>query len=130
MKDHEIYAVLAAKRFVHPELHRPLTWKGLQRICAREDVGIYVRPHAEAAQLVVYDGGWGIIVDSRLPARRHTAWAAHELAHLWLHVDRADGRHAAVFNLSGYEGPDPREDDADFLATLLLGGPSFMRHLR
>lgn len=120
--------LLAAKREQHPELRRALTWRGIERICTREGVLLVVRAHSEAAQLVGYDGTWSILVNANLPLRRHAYYAAHELAHLWLHVDAADGRGAMVFNFSGYAGDDPREDDAEALATLMLGGPRFSRY--
>ena len=132
MTDAEILALLDMKRAHHPELRRRLSWPGLQRVCAREDVALFVRPHAEPAQLVGFDGAWGIIVDAQLPLRRHTYFAAHELAHLWLHVDEpagsGSGRHAVVYNFGGYgTSRDVREDDAELLATFMCQGPRFPR---
>jgi Zn-dependent peptidase ImmA (M78 family) len=64
---------------------------------------------------------WTIAVSSRHPARRHTYYAAHELGHLWLHVDDADGRHVRCYNFDDYTSPDPREDEAEQVAAWLLG---------
>lgn len=128
MNDEQIHAVLEQKRWHHPELHRPLTWRGLQRVCARERVDLVLRAHCEEAQLIGFGGSFAIIVNAELPARRHTYRAAHELAHLWLHVDQAEGRSVAVYNFSDYDGPDPREDEAEYLTALLLAGPRFARH--
>jgi Zn-dependent peptidase ImmA (M78 family) len=127
MNDDAIQAVLTAKRLLHPELHRSLTWRGLQRVCARERVGLALRAMDEEAQLVCILGKATILVNSDLPARRHTYRAVHELAHLWLHVDPAEGRAATIYNFSGYDGDDPREAEAEFLASLILGGPRFGR---
>lgn len=120
--------MLEAKRLLHPELHRPLSWRGLQRIAAREGIGLHLRRLAEEAQLVRFYGTFSILVNADLPPRRHTYRAAHELAHLWLHVDRAEGRGRIVFNFGDFAGDDARELEAETLATLLLGGPRLARH--
>jgi Zn-dependent peptidase ImmA (M78 family) len=91
-------------------------------VCAREGVRLVLRSLAEEAQLVGYRGAWTIGVNCDLPPRRHAYYAAHELGHLWLHVDQAEGRRAVVFNFGAYGGDDPREDDAELMATLLCQG--------
>jgi hypothetical protein len=116
-----IRRVLAAKALTHPELHAPLTWNALRGVLAREDVALEVRPIAKPARLIGFDGLWGVVVSSRFPARRHTYFAAHELGHLWLHVDDADGRHVRCFNFDDYTSPDPREEEAETVAAWLLG---------
>lgn len=116
-------AIHEAKRAQHPELARRLTWRSLQRICAREGVRLHVVAMEDDAQLVGYMGRWFILVNADAPPRRHTYYAAHELAHLWIHVDAEEGRDAVVYNFSRYGGPpDPREDDAEWLATVLCQG--------
>jgi hypothetical protein len=117
--------VLRQKRVEHPELVDPLTWRTLQRICRREDVELIVAPCPRPARLAQLDDGWSIIVDSKLHARHHTSWGAHELAHLWLHVDPAGGRLEACMNYSWDASTDPREDEADFLAHALIYGPRY-----
>jgi hypothetical protein len=118
-----IRRVLAAKVRQHPELARPLTWNTLRRVLRREDVELVVAPLPKPARLVGFGGLWTIAVSSRHPTRRHTYFAAHELGHLWLHVDDADGRHTRCYNFDDYTSPDPREDEAETVATWLLGDP-------
>jgi hypothetical protein len=119
--------VLAAKRALHPELARPLTWRGLQRVLAREGVRLRLVPLVEPAQLAGFRGTWAILVNADLPPRRHTYYAAHELGHLWLHVDPAEGRGAKVYHFDHYDGDDPREEEAELLATWLLGSAAVRR---
>jgi len=116
-----IRRVLAAKAQRHPELARPLTWNTLRRVLKAEDVALVVADIRKPARLVGFDGLWTIAVSSRHPARRHTYYAAHEIGHLWLHVDDADGRHVRCFNFDDYDSPDPREEEAETVATWLLG---------
>src|SRR4051812_42207289 len=97
-----IKAVIDQKAERHPELARALTWPGLVRICAREDVAIRKSRGRmpRMAQLVPYAGGWTIVLNREAPERRHTYLAAHELGHLWLHHDRAGAeRWERVYNM-------------------------------
>lgn len=121
----EISAVLDAKRAVHPELARPLTWPGLERICAREGVRVRVSPEPmpRPAQLVPFLGRWAILLSRAAPYRRHTYLATHELGHLWLHHDRTSERWERVYNMDANWADDPREDDAELFAQLVLMGP-------
>lgn len=123
MSPEQIAEVIAAKRQVHPELARPLRWPGLQRILAREDVGLFVVPMPAHfnAQLVPYLDSWSILINSTLPARRHTYFAAHELGHLWLHHDRYFERWETVYHMSHTWEADPEEDDAELFASMVLG---------
>jgi hypothetical protein len=121
-----IRQVLKDKRVQHPELVDPLSWRSLQRICRREDVELLVAPCPTPARLAHLADCWAIIVDSKLPARHHTSYAAHELAHLWLHVDDAiGGRVDVCMNFTFPDTADPREDEADFFAHAIIYGPRY-----
>lgn len=125
----QVTTVIERKRETHPELARALTWPGLVRICDREGVRIRVSPAPipRRAQLVPYAGRWTILISKGSPARRHTYDAAHELGHLWLHHDRTAERWERVYNMDTHWADDPREDDAELFASIVLMGP---RHLR
>lgn len=116
-----ILAVVRAKAAVHPELSAPLTFDGLRRILAREDVALLIGQCERPAQLVQYWGRWHIVVDEAVPRRRHLYYATHELGHLWLHHDGTAERWERVYNMDDWEGPDPREDDAELFVTIVLG---------
>lgn len=124
-----IAQVIAAKRETHPELARPLTWPGLLRICERERVYVRVRKSGTArpAQLVPFLGEWTIIISGTTPFRRHTYLGAHELGHLWLHHDPLHERAERVYNMDAHWPDDPREDDAELFASLVLMGPTRAR---
>lgn len=123
MTGEEILAVIERKRDMHPELRRPLGWQGMQRILSREDVGLFVVPLPDPAQLVQYAGRWAILLDSALPVRRRMWAVAHEIGHLWLHHDHTCERWERVYNMLHDWEPDLREDDAEMFAACLLGGP-------
>jgi Zn-dependent peptidase ImmA (M78 family) len=95
------------------------------RICDRE--GVTIRKSAgrmpRMAQLVPYAGAWTIVLNKEAPLRRHTYLAAHELGHLWLHHDPQHDRAERVYNMGQHWPDDPREDDAELFATLVLMGP-------
>lgn len=128
MTPEAILAVIEEKRAIHPELARPLTWNGLRRILAREDVALVVteNPSCEA-MLMSFDGKWAVIIDSNSPARRHCYYATHELGHLWLHHDPFCDRSERIYNMQEYEGDDPREGDAELFCVFVLGGKRFRR---
>ena len=117
-----ILAVLAAKRECHPELCAPVTWRRLKRVAQEEGVRLAVADIAEPASLVSFAGAWAVFISSRQPARQHARLAAHELAHLWLHVDMAEGRSARTYQRDRYDANDPREKEADYFAECLLAG--------
>jgi hypothetical protein len=119
----EIAAVLERKRELHPELARGLTWPGFERICGREGVSIAFQSLPREAQLVPFMGSWTIILNKNLPFRRHTYRGAHELGHLWLHHDLQHERTEHVYNMDVRWEADPREDDAEHFAQLILMGP-------
>jgi|SRR5579872_3954942 len=115
-----IDAVIAAKRELHPELAEPLTWDAVRAIAEREGIALVAVALARPAKLVAYDGGWMILVNSNLPARRHTYFAAHELGHLWLHRGGDTGERL-VYHMDTNWSDDPREDDAELFAQRVLG---------
>lgn len=115
---------LEYKRAQHPELRRPLTFNGFRRILARENVALFFRPIPTPAKLLQFDGAFGIVIDSRLPVRRHLDYGTHELAHLWLHADTLDPYELAM-NYSYPANEDPHEDEADYLSLALMHGPRY-----
>lgn len=125
MNIERIQQTLKQKRQQHPELVDPLTWQSMRRILRREGVHVAIAPCPRPAMLAAFDNVWTIIVDSKLPSRHHTSYAAHELAHLWLHVDRDSESEEVCFSFSYPESADPREDEADFLAHALIYGPRY-----
>ncbi|GLC25046.1 hypothetical protein [Roseisolibacter agri] len=129
MNDDAIVRLYQQMQRQHHELRRELTWPALRRILAREGIALLVRPMPRPGKLLGIDGEWVILVDKRSP-RRHTYYAAHEYAHYKLHVEGcATGRYEHVYNMDYFEGHDPREGEAEFLASLLLGGPRFIPRL-
>jgi Zn-dependent peptidase ImmA (M78 family) len=122
----EITRVLAAKRQIHPELARALSWPAFQRICEREGVRLRRSPEPmpRPAQLIPYLGRWTILFNCDAPHRRLTYYGAHELGHLWLHHDSRFERWERVYNMDTYWANDPREDDAELFASLVLMGPT------
>jgi len=120
MQVESIDAVIAAKREVHPELAHPLTWDALRAITDREGIVLAAVSLTRPAKLVAYDGAWMILVNSGLPPRRHTYFAAHELGHLWLHRT-SDAGERLVYHMDTNWPNDPREDDAEFFAQRVLG---------
>lgn len=125
----QIARVIDQKRETHPELGRALSWRALQQICARERIAI--RRSVEAiprpAQLVPFAGRWAILINRTSPERRYTYLAAHELGHLWLHHDVQHDRTERVYNMDSHWPDDPREDDAELFAALVLAGPTRAR---
>lgn len=123
MTPNAIRDVIHAKRELHPELARPLRWDGLRRIVTREDVGLFKSrlPRGVNAQLVQFMGAWSIVLNADTPARRHTYYAAHELGHLWLHHDATCDRRECVYKMDEAWADDPREDEAELFAMIVLG---------
>ena len=125
----EIGRVIARKRGRHPELSRPLTWPALLRVCEREGVVVRVSRvrMPRQAQLIPYAAAWTIILSGDAPARRRTYLGAHEMGHLWLHHDPLHDRAERVYNMDTHWPDDPREDDAELFAALVLMGPARAR---
>lgn len=117
--------IIEERRQVHPELSGPLTWEGVRAILRREGVLYAPVPLPQPARLIGHEGVWVILVDSRQP-RRHTYFVAHELGHLWAHVDRCGERWDCVYNMGVNWEEDPREDEAEYVAMQLLRGPGVL----
>lgn len=111
-------SLVAEKRRRHPELREALTWTALQVVCEREGVPIVNAPLAVDALLLTGLGTSVIMLNSRLDPRRHTYRAAHELAHHWIH----SSREPVIYTMRDLAAPDPREDEAEYVATRLLQG--------
>jgi hypothetical protein len=122
MQTSEILRIIDAKRESHPELDRPLTWPAVQRILARERVRLYVQTLPNPARLIRFGQRFAIAINSDAPVRRHTYFAAHELGHLWLHVQNEPDTGVVCFHMDREWHADPREDDAEYFATVLLNG--------
>lgn len=126
MKPEQIDEIIAQKRLIHPELQEALTWDVFLSICAREGVTVVRQPLPRDATLVNFDGEWTIGINSAKGSPRHdTADGAHELAHLWIHVDATSLGRSVCFNHGYGSNPDPREDEADYCAAALLYGPKY-----
>lgn len=120
MNIQQIAGVLEQKRAQHPELARPLSWDTFARVVRREAIALYRHAIKQPAKLVQWEGQWGIVVKSSLAPRQRILHAAHELAHIWLHVDERHERFEQCINYSYPGNADPREQEADYLATALL----------
>lgn len=115
--------ILEGKREQYPALNGPLTWGVFLRILKDEGILWRVGKLPRPAQLLQFDGVWTIVVNSAIAPSRWMAHGVHELAHLWAHVDVAQGRYEPVMNYSYPENTDPREEEADYIANALLFGP-------
>lgn len=123
MRAARIDAVIAALREAHPELRRPATWHGVRRVLKRLRIRVIFQPMRAEAKVLNMGGVAVVALNSDLPYRRHTYRLLHELGHVVLHGDD-DG---VVFNMTPCWPDDPREDDAEYFAAQLLGGPEFWR---
>lgn len=119
----QAYAAATAR---HPELRRPLTWNGARAILRRERIPLVMVPLIRPAALISSGGVSVLMLNSNIPPRRHTHFVAHELAHHWLH---GAGDEGTVYHMATDWPDDPREDEAEILAALLLGGPRFAEFL-
>lgn len=112
--------ILEEARALHPELRRPLTWNGLLAVLRRERIQVVHAPLSRPAALISGLGTHVLLLNSDLPPRRHTYYAAHEYAHAKLHVGEGE---EPCFFMDHDWGDDPREDEAEYFAACLLGGP-------
>lgn len=116
--------IVAAKRELHPELAKQLTWSRLQAVCRRE--GIYLccasLPKEQPAQLVPFFSRWSILVSDEIAPRERVKLAAHELGHLWAHHDHQHERWELVFQIVSPTPGGALEREADGIAHLLLEG--------
>jgi hypothetical protein len=117
-------AIVAAKREVHPELARPLTWTRLRAVCRREGVHLCCvpLPKEQPAQLVPFFGRWSIVVSDEIAPRERVKLAAHELGHLWAHHDPHHERWELVYQIESPAPGGTQEREADGIAMLLLDG--------
>ncbi|HET8778006.1 MAG TPA: ImmA/IrrE family metallo-endopeptidase [Candidatus Limnocylindria bacterium] len=122
-----IARVLEEKRALHPEMARPLTWNGLVAILRRERIPLVRTALVRTAACLTGGRVTVILVNSNVPPRRHTYFVAHELAHAWIHADdEAD----PVFHIDLERADDVREEEAELLATWLLGDESVRRYFQ
>lgn len=115
--------VLAAVRERHPELRRRLSWNGLAAVLRRERIQVVRVPMRTPAALLHRGGVSILMLNSDLPPRRHTYYCAHELGHHFLHADQ---ELEPVFHMDVIWPDDPREDEAEYFAACLLGGPRWV----
>jgi hypothetical protein len=114
--------IIRAKRRRHPELRRPMDWTAFRAVCAREGVIVTLADVERPACLFSVAGQWVIVI--RRAGVRHLLPGAHELGHLWAHVDQEPlGRYEATYHMDTEWAEDPREEEADFIAGRLILGP-------
>jgi hypothetical protein len=121
MRRDDIDALCAALRERHPELRRPLTWHGIQRVLRRARVRYDRVPLDVPAMLLTHGGVSVILLNADLPARAHTEAMAHEFAHIQLHAGEPG---ELSFHIWRPGSADPREREADYLARCLHAGPA------
>lgn len=114
--------VVEDQRAQHPELRRRLTWNGARAILRRLRIEVVYAPGVSEAALVCMGGVTVVLLNSDVPPRRHTYRLAHELAHYWLHADREA---EPVYRMDAMWPDDTREDEAELVATVMLGGPRY-----
>lgn len=114
----ELDAIVRAKRARHPELRGPVTWAGVQAVCAREGIPVRPGPLPVDAVLLSALGTAAIVINRGLHPRRHTYRVVHELAHHWAHTSDEP----VIYTMRECDASDPREDEAEYIATRLLQG--------
>jgi hypothetical protein len=126
MRRRMVEALVAAKRELHPELRRPLTWARLHAVCRRERVALCLAdlPPEHPAQLVPYFDRWSILISDDLSMKERVRLAAHELAHVWAHHDAQHERWELVYQDLHPAPDDPAEREANAVAWLLIEGAS------
>jgi Zn-dependent peptidase ImmA (M78 family) len=118
----QLEQIVRAKRRIHPELRRPMDWGGFRAVCDREGVVMQLADVKRPACLFNVDGTWVILI--RREGVRQLMPGAHELGHLWAHVDQEPlGRFEATYYMDTEWAEDPREEEADYIAGLLIVGP-------
>lgn len=121
-RSEQLHRIVNAKRRAHRELRGPLSWSGLRAICEREGVLLELADVERPACIFGFEGSWTILVSSRGVRQLH--YGAHEIGHLWAHIDQEPlGRFEATYYMDTGWPDDPREDEADYVAALLLMGP-------
>jgi hypothetical protein len=126
MRRRMVEALVAAKRELHPELRRPLTWARLHAVCRRERIALCLAdlPPEHPAQLVPYFDRWSILVSDDISMKERVRLAAHELAHVWAHHDAQHERWELVYQDLHPSPDDPAEREANAVAWLLIEGAS------
>lgn len=118
----QLERIVQAKRRAHRELRKPLSWSAFREICTREGVIVTLAVVERPACIFGFQGAWTILLSSRGVRQLH--YGAHELGHLWAHIDQEPlGRFEATYYMDTGWPDDPREDEADYMAALLLMGP-------
>jgi hypothetical protein len=117
----DVDRAIAQLRAEHPELGRPVTWHGLRAVLKRERIWLTTAPLDVPAMLLSQFGYSVIVMNAELVPRDQARYAAHELAHVKLHVD---GSHEPTFDVSPCSPADPREREAIYFATSVLLGPA------
>ena len=96
----------------------------MRAILRREGVSLVRAPIATPAALLTLAGHAVIVLNNRLPVGRQSYYVAHELAHLWAH-----GAAEPVYYIGDAAVADDREEEADILATWMLGSPQVRAYL-
>lgn len=117
MRD-RVVRLVEAKRRTHPELRAAVSYEGLKAVCAREGIAVLHGPLPTAGAALTYESRSVILIDSRRQARRETYVLAHELGHVWLHAEAEP----VIYHMDEPWPDDPREDEAEAVATMLLQG--------
>jgi hypothetical protein len=126
MRRQMVEALVAAKREMHPELRRPLTWARLHAVCRRERITLALAdlPPEHPAQVVPYFDRWSILISDDISMKERVRLAAHELAHVWAHHDAQHERWELVYQDLHPSPDDPAEREANAVAWLLIEGAS------
>lgn len=118
MATDRVARVVASKRKRHPELREPVSYHGIRAVCEREGIVIMHGPLPFAGAAISHAGRHVILIDPRKAPRRETYAIAHELGHIWLHAEEEP----VIYHMEEPWPDDPREDEAEALATLILQG--------
>jgi hypothetical protein len=117
----------ALRRRYPAELRGALTWNGLRSILGAERIPLVPTTMVRPAALIAGGGVAVMLINNNVPGRRHLAFAAHELAHRYLHAHEDDGAAEVCYHMDVDWSEDPREDEAELLAVWLLGSAAVRR---
>lgn len=118
MRGDRVTRLVEAKRKRHPELRQPVSYQDLRTVCEREGIRVMHGPLPHSGAAISHAGRHVILLDPRRAPRRETYALAHELGHIWLHADEE----SVIYHMDEPWPDDPREDDAEQVATMLLQG--------
>lgn len=110
--------IVEAKRSRHPELRGPVSYEDLRRVCEREGIVVLHGPLPFSGAAISHRGRHAILLDRRHNPRRETYALAHELGHIWMHAEEEP----VIYHMEEPWPDDPREDEAELVATMLLQG--------